>query len=188
MFKRLVLTALLAGAATLGTATAASAVSVTYYSGYTEGAGGLTFSGPYDPHNISAFNSAVDPDFPGGAVSFGANLTGTIDVASTGNYTFDYGSDDADYVFIDGTLEGSEPGPHGYYGSSFTELLTAGFHSVDFQYYNSFCCGASLNLDLPAGVTLVPEPADWTLLLVGFGILGATARVANRRRLSVTAS
>ena len=60
--------------------------------------------------------------------------------------------------------------------------LNAGLNSFEIQYDNTQCCGEVATLALPAGVTEVsdvPEPMTWTLMLVGFGGLGAISR---RRR------
>jgi hypothetical protein len=123
---------------------------------------------------------------PSASCSFGAQFTGVLDVATTGNYDLTFGSDDAGYLFIDGDLVLALPGQHGYGTNSVPISLSAGQHSFEVQYYNGPCCGAQIGFFLDDGVEFgegVPEPATWAMMIAGFGLSGA----ALRRRRGVTA-
>ena len=161
-------------------------VNVTTYSGYTESSGGLTFSGVTGTQSWSSINSNANfPDYSWNAGNvFAADITSTLNVATAGTYTFDLSSDDGSYVFVDGVLIGDEPGAHSAYGTSFTDTLTAGNHSIEVQFYNQYCCGSGVELDLPTGLTLtsaVPEPGSQPMLFAGLGLVLFGVRRALRR-------
>ncbi len=163
-------------------------VNVTTYGSYVENAGtGLTFSDPLGTQTWASINSNVA--FPGDtwntADIFAADITSMLDVASAGIYTFNLASDDGSYVFVDGVLIGDEPGAHSVYSTSFTDTLTAGHHAIEVQFYNQFCCGSGVELDLPSGVSLVssvPEPGNQPMLFGGLGLVMLGLRRALRRR------
>jgi hypothetical protein len=57
----------------------------------------------------------------------------------------------------------------------------AGANEFQLEYYNTFCCGARVSLDLGQGVIFeppggVPEPATWAMMIVGFGAAGSVLR------------
>lgn len=117
-----------------------------------------------------------------------AILTGDFTLASQSTVSFDLGSDDDSFIYVDGTLIGQNPGIHGVTTVDFTSgLLSAGSHDIQVFYDDREQTGAFLSLTLDAsssGIVItappgVPEPATWGLMVVGFGGLGAALR---RRR------
>ncbi|TRW18128.1 Npun_F0296 family exosortase-dependent surface protein [Glacieibacterium frigidum] len=117
--------------------------------------------------------------------SDGASASGTATFTSTNRITafsFDWGTPD-DYntlTFRNGaTVVASFTGAGlgaGNYAYTFTDAQNV--TSVDFTSSNR-----AFEID-NVGVTAVPEPATWALLLVGFGMVGVAAR---RRSTSVAA-
>ncbi len=183
-FRKAPLAALIALGAALP---AVAQVQVTTYSGYTENYGNnLTFSNPTGTATWTAINSNLG--FPGyswdAGTVFAADITSTLSVGTSGSYSFNLSSDDGSYVFIDGVLVGSEPGAHSAYTTTFSDSLSAGNHSIEVQFYNAYCCGSGVQVDLPDGVTLissVPEPATTPMLFSGMGVLLLGLRRALRR-------
>lgn len=115
--------------------------------------------------------------------SFGARITVDVDAAVSRDYALQLGSDDASYLFIDGQLVLARPGPSSYSQSSASVPISAGRHSLEIQFYNSYCCGGALTLSTDGLELLsaVPEPAAWALWTGG--LLGAgTASAWLRRR------
>lgn len=115
--------------------------------------------------------------------SFGARITVDVDAATSRDYALLLGSDDAAYLFIDGQLVLSRPGPNSYGQTGADVAIAAGRHRLEIQFYNSFCCGGSLTLDtdgLELLVSPVPEPAAWALW--SGGLLAAGAWMRRRRQ------
>ncbi len=187
-------------------------ISATYYYNFTETPGvGITFATPIFsdtfPGPISELQDVrgtnTDPNFPTctpicspltSGSAFGADFTATINVATSGTYTFGFGSDDAGYLFIGGTLIGFEAGPNGFppaggtvpdgHGNlllGFSDTLTAGNYSLEIQYANILCCGQVLEVVLPT-TTATPLPAALPLFAGGLGVIGLLTR---RRRQKI---
>ena len=72
---------------------------------------------------------------------------------------------------------------------NFSTLLTAGVNRLDIQVGRPFLSDSGTpfqyftNVSLVQSVAVVPEPATWALLIVGFGLVGVTAR--RRRSIAV---
>ena len=111
---------ILIGTALAGlTVLSAQALDVNIYSGgYSENFGvnidfsGATLAGSFTSPAVS-FGTATGFNWhPFGLADFGADVTGSVDAAG-GTYHISLFSDDASYLFIDGVLQISRPGPHG---------------------------------------------------------------------------
>ena len=176
-------------------ATSAGATVITnIYSGHTDTGGGAPYTGFVGSLSTPGISFATDTGYnwhPFGLADFGADAMGTLDVATTGTYTFHLSSDDGSRVFIDGSLLIDRGGPHGPSTTDGTLALTAGLHTFEVQFFE--CCGGPSGLDfsIPLGTTIsspggggaIPEPASWVLLIVGFGGVGAALR---RRRATAS--
>jgi hypothetical protein len=98
------------------------------------------------------FNS-IDADY------YGMEYTGTLEITTSGNYTFQAAADDRAWLFIDNSLVLSAQG-----NANVTNVvnLTAGDHTIRFKYYElGGANSASLQLTaVPAGATGFTLPAD----------------------------
>ncbi len=118
-------------------------------------------SNMYAPNSTGSNNSAYFET---------AILQGGFSLSSAQSVTFQLGSDDDSFIYVDGTLIGSEPGIHGAGSQNFTASdLAAGTHTVEVFYDDREQAGAYLQLNvLTPGVTITPTNA---------GTLGAFAPI-----------
>jgi hypothetical protein len=107
-----------------------------------------------------------DNPIPGGGGSYYAfRATGTINVPTTGDYTFALGSDDGSRLRIDGSLVVTFPLPRSFADSFGTLHLAAGQHSVDWVGFQALvAAGFELSV-APAGAPLAVSAANgWNVL------------------------
>ncbi len=185
MFRKLLIAASVA-AVSLIASSAGAQVITNIYSGHTDTGGGAPYTDFVGSLNTPGISFATDTGYnwhPFGLGDFGADSQGSLNVATDGTYTFHLSSDDGAVVFVDGALLIDRGGPHGPSTTDGTLFLTAGLHSYEVQFFE--CCGgpSGLDFDIPLGVAIggVPEPATWAMMLVGFGLIGATLRGPRRR-------
>jgi hypothetical protein len=111
-----------------------------------------------------------------------AQFRGGFSLAGPETVSFQLGSDDDSFIYIDGRLIGQNPGIHGVTNVDFTSpTLSAGNHTLNVFFADREQVGAFLSLNvLTSGVVItpVPEPAPTLMLLAGLGALG----IALRRR------
>lgn len=161
----------------------AGAVNVSIYAGFDGGPGGEPYSGLIGSFSSPDINFGTGTGFnwhPFGAGSFGAQMTATINVGSTGIYTFSTTSDDGSDLIIDGSMIVNNGGAHGPGTASGSDFLTAGSHSFVVNFFE--CCGGASGVDapLPQGVSFVAAPEPATIALIGAGLTGLG--VMRRRR------
>ena len=155
----------------------ADQINVNVYSGFQDIGGGGPFTGFVGNLSTPDIQFGTDTNFqwaPFGLAFFGADLTGTLDAASTGYYRLAMTSDDGSELFIDGTEAINNGGTHGP-GLAFTDiLLTQGLHPFEIQYFQGVCCQAGLDLTLANGLTYsdAPEPGSLPLLLIALALSG----------------
>ncbi len=154
------------------------------------GTGSLTV-----PFDVSMYTPNGTGSSDGGTNGFqAAVLTGNFSVTSPEQVTFDLGSDDDSFLYVDGSLVAAIPGIHGDSSTSYTtSQLGVGDHSLVLFYTDREPVGAELSLSIETqglGVTGgdpftagTPEPG--TLLLLGSGML-ALGRFT-RRKLATSA-
>ncbi|KRB39871.1 hypothetical protein ASE02_08710 [Phenylobacterium sp. Root700] len=146
-----------------------------------------TSSAPIDASRISIFGFDVTPDI------LSSTSTGTYDTWSSGNVA-QLGFREACYSAVNcgggagvGALLGG-PALTGTFSLVFaadqTSLSLENLF-VRYQSINSEALG--LNGGSGAGVptTVVPEPATWAMMIIGFGAAGAMIRRARREKLAV---
>jgi hypothetical protein len=136
-----------------------SALRVRIYSGFTGSGGGAPYSVLVGTLAASSISFATDYGYnwhPFGLFEFGADITGTLAVASAGTYSFTLNSDDGSLLFIDGSLIVDNGNPHAPDTASGSATLTAGTHTFEVQFFE--CCGgpSGVDLTLPSGVTYGP--------------------------------
>jgi hypothetical protein len=158
---------------------------VNIYSGFTCcSGGGAPYSnlvGTIDSPDVLFLTDSGFNWHPFSLSSFGADILGTVDVASPGNYTFTLNSDDGSLLFIDGGLVvdhgGLTPVLNNATGSV---ALSAGPHPFEIQFFE--CCGGDSGVDLylpdgtSYGAASVPEPSVVMLLLIGLVVLVLVAQ------------
>lgn len=130
--------------------------------------------------NMYAPNSTGSND----AAAFETALfTGSFSLANSGTVTFQLGSDDDSFIYVDGILFGQNPGVHGVSYVNFTSpTLNSGSHNIAIFYADRHEVGAYLSLSLVSEDIVitptpgVPEPASWAMMIGGFAVAGAVMR------------
>ena len=114
-------------------------------------------SSMYSPNNIGQNDSAFFET---------AILRGQFTLSAPQKITFEVGSDDDSFVYIDGTLIGQNPGIHGVTNVEFTSnTLARGPHTVMVFYADRAQSGAYLSLNLRTpGVVITPTSRNRPIL------------------------
>jgi len=170
------------------TGPAALAVTVDVYSGIGDySTGGAPYSGLVGSFTSPDIMFATNTGYawhPFGLGAFGADITGCLDVAADGTYSFTLNSDDGSLLYIDGSLVVNNGGPHGPWSVTNSASLTAGMHPFEVQFYEDFGGPSGVDLYLPAGVSYcIPLPAaGWMgMSLMGVIVSGGLLRRNLRR-------
>lgn len=153
---------------------------------------GTTFSYPGTVALPFDITSNFYPNGPsgsdGGSVGFiSAILKGTFDTPTGGSVTFNLGSDDSAWVFLNGKLVVDDGGIHPLATApTVVTGLAPGVNTVEVFYADLHTDQAGLYFD--ANVTVapsIPEPSTWAMMLVGFAGLGFAGYRASRKPLAV---
>src|SRR5262249_51143945 len=126
-----------------------AAVNVNVYSGHDLNGGGAPYSGLVGSFAANGVTFATDTGFnwhPFGLDAFGADITGCLNVAADGDYSFSLNSDDGSLLFIDGNLIVDNGGGHSPAVASGTATLVAGLHTFEVQFFEDF--GGESGVDL----------------------------------------
>lgn len=110
------------------------------------------------------------------------------DLVGTGaDVTLTVSSDDDALVYLNGKYAGGNPGVHGIESSVINFGDLSGNNTLQVFYADRAQDGAYLGLTNLNGATLsaTPEPAEWALMLLGVGGIGAALRMS-RRKLETT--
>ncbi len=134
-------------------------VNVSIYQGHSQTGGGAPYSGLVGSFSANGISFATDTGYnwhPFGMGDFGADITGCLNVAAAGTYTFILNSDDGSQLYIDGSLVADDGGVHAPGASTGTATLAAGNHTFEVQFFE--CCSGPSGVDLilPAGVSYAP--------------------------------
>jgi hypothetical protein len=132
-----------------------NAVQVEIYTGHSRIGGGAPYSGFVGSFTSSRVSFAAETGYnwhPFSLNDFGADITGYLDVAAAGTYTFALNSDDGSLLFIDGSLVVDNGGAHAPRVTIGSANLTAGRHCFEVQFFE--CCSGESGVDLilPPGV------------------------------------
>jgi hypothetical protein len=151
------------------------AVKVDVYTGCQMSGGGTPYSGYIGTLYASDVMFATGPGHnwdwhPFSLSGFGADITGSLEVAADNAYDFTLNSDDGSMLYIDGGLVVNNGGVHGPTTHMGTVVLSAGIHPFEVQFFEDGNLWSGVDLSLPAGVSYVPEPA--TICLLSLGVLG----------------
>jgi fibro-slime domain-containing protein len=156
---------------------------------------GTTFSYPNPatlPFNITSdfFPNGLSGS-NGGAIGFtSAILSGTFVTPAGGSVTFDLGSDDDAWVFLNGTLVVDNGGVHAEASAPTTiSGLLAGMNTLDVFFADRHITQSGLFFNASVELTAtpfsaVPEPSTWAMMLVGFAGLGYAGFRSTRKQSS----
>lgn len=115
------------------------------------------FYGSITSSNVNFFQANGGQWHPFGIRKFNADITGLIVAANSAAYTFNVSSDDASFLFIDGTQVIDNSGDHSYRARTGTIFLAAGNHAFEIQYRQNGEGHSGVDMFLPSGVTYLTQ-------------------------------
>lgn len=131
--------------------------------------------------------------FANGGSNGGANgyisteLTATFTAPLGGTVTFNLGSDDDSWIFLNGNLVADNGGIHGFQNISFpvTSGLIVGANTVVVFQADRHITQSGLYFDADVTLNSVPEPSTWAMMGLGFAALGFAGYRARKTSVSV---
>ncbi len=125
---------------------------------------GALASGDATDFDVNALQNSVDP---GDADSYSIRYSGTISIATAGNYTFYTTSDDGSKLFIDNNLVVDNDGDHGSLEINGNITLSTGNHTITILFFEN---GGSSNLSVAykLGTTIAKQALPFSSLSSGF--------------------
>jgi hypothetical protein len=113
-------------------------------------------------------------------------LSGFLNIATAGSYSFSLGSDEGSRLYIDGQIAVDNDFSHPFQWVNNDVTLSAGAHSirlVQFEIGGSSGLSVLLNDEALGGdwisttvAAAVPEPVSWAMMVGGFGLVGGAIR------------
>lgn len=130
---------------------------------------------PLNNPTLFPFDSGCDGACGGGYVA--AYWTGTFTLSAPGKVTFNLGSDDDSWVFVDNQLQVDNGGIHGFSVSpTVTTPLSAGTHSVELFFADRHTVGSAIYFSADVEINSTPEPMSLLLMGSGIGLIGSRLR------------
>ena len=176
-----------------GNSSAAGPITVNLYDTYSSTADGTPFSGlqqTFTSQDIMFGSTAYDspkgysgtepywnwyPLHDRGIDAFGAEITGLLSVAASGNYTFGLQSDDGSSFYIGKSLVIDNGGEHGVNLVQQTLFLNQGVYQFTVNFFENGYGESGVDLYLPRGVSYANVPLPASFLLLAPGLMGLAA-------------
>jgi hypothetical protein len=191
---RRILAALLIAFASFAANAQPGQIHVDYYSGFVPAGDGSPYSNVVATETTPHIRYAMGSWWywrPFGLGAFGAQMTGTLLVRSSGSYPFALTSDDGSRLFVDGKLVLDNGGDHGPSTVLTILNLSAGYHPFVLNCWQNGFGASGVDLAIPDGVEFgdasVPEagPLLQQLLIDATGI-GPGKSLASKVKLAQT--
>lgn len=154
----------------------AALINVDVFANYTNpstgGAPYVTYVGSLGSADVQFGSTTGFNWHPFGLGSFGAEITGRLDIPAAGNYAFSLISDDGSMLYINNALVINNGGGHGPSGPIVSVAIPAGCLPFKVEFYEDFGGASGVDLNLPQGVSYQAVPLPPAVVFFGSGLLG----------------